>query len=42
MADYIMSTVDTVLAIHRDQPPGDILAFMTGQVTVHSGLHRFI
>lgn len=31
--DYVQTTVDTVLQIHRNEPAGDILAFLTGQVT---------
>ena len=30
--NYLTATVETVLAIHRDQPAGDIVAFLTGQV----------
>ena len=30
--DYIKSTVTTIWAIHQDERPGDILAFLTGQV----------
>ena len=30
--NYLTATVDTVLAIHRDQSEGDVLAFLTGQV----------
>jgi HrpA-like RNA helicase len=29
--NYIDTTVETVLAIHKQEPPGDILAFLTGQ-----------
>ena len=32
--NYLTSTVETVLAIHRDQGPGDVLAFLTGQEEV--------
>lgn len=34
VADYVKCTVDTALAIHREQPAGDILAFLTGQVRI--------
>ena len=34
VADYIKTTVDTILGIHREQPAGDILAFLTGQVHI--------
>jgi ATP-dependent RNA helicase DDX35 len=30
-ADYVSKAVETVLAIHRTQPAGDILVFLTGQ-----------
>lgn len=30
-ADYVQSTVDTILKIHHKEPAGDILAFLTGQ-----------
>ncbi|CAK5088168.1 unnamed protein product [Meloidogyne enterolobii] len=29
--DYVQTTVDTILRLHREEPPGDILAFLTGQ-----------
>ena len=32
--DYVRVTIDTVVAIHKDEPQGDILAFLTGQVSV--------
>lgn len=32
--NYLTATVDTVLAIHRDQSEGDVLAFLTGQEEV--------
>jgi ATP-dependent RNA helicase DDX35 len=31
--DYIKATVDTVVKIHQTEGDGDILAFLTGQVT---------
>ena len=31
---YMISTVKTVLAIHREEGPGDVLAFLTGQEEV--------
>lgn len=34
--DYLKSTVDTVMGIHREEPHGDILAFLTGQDEVES------
>ncbi|KAG5679728.1 hypothetical protein PVAND_009275 [Polypedilum vanderplanki] len=30
-ADYVQSTVDTIMKIHHKEPAGDILAFLTGQ-----------
>ena len=32
--DYVRATVDTILRIHAEEPPGDILAFLTGQEEV--------
>ncbi|XP_063708718.1 probable ATP-dependent RNA helicase DHX35 [Culicoides brevitarsis] len=32
--DYIQGTIDTVMKIHQKEPPGDILAFLTGQEEV--------
>uniref|UniRef100_A0A1I8BCP8 RNA helicase n=1 Tax=Meloidogyne hapla TaxID=6305 RepID=A0A1I8BCP8_MELHA len=29
--DYVQTTVDTILRLHKEEPPGDILAFLTGQ-----------
>ncbi|XP_065064224.1 probable ATP-dependent RNA helicase DHX35 [Rhopilema esculentum] len=29
--DYLKATVETVLSIHKDEPVGDVLAFLTGQ-----------
>ena len=31
VADYVASTVETVLVIHKTNAPGDILVFLTGQ-----------
>ena len=33
-ADYVQSIVDTALKIHNTEPPGDILAFLTGMEEV--------
>ncbi|XP_055692828.1 probable ATP-dependent RNA helicase DHX35 [Lutzomyia longipalpis] len=33
-ADYVQATVETCLKIHRKEPRGDILAFLTGQEEV--------
>lgn len=37
--DYIRATVDTILKIHRKEPPGDILAFLTGQEEVQRAIN---
>ena len=34
VANYLTSTAETVLAIHRDEGQGDVLAFLTGQEEV--------
>ncbi|XP_050224763.1 probable pre-mRNA-splicing factor ATP-dependent RNA helicase DEAH9 isoform X1 [Mercurialis annua] len=31
IADYVRATVSTILSIHDQEPPGDILVFLTGQ-----------
>ncbi|XP_055531073.1 probable ATP-dependent RNA helicase DHX35 [Wyeomyia smithii] len=36
--DYVKGTVDTVMKIHRNEKPGDILAFLTGQEEVLKAL----
>lgn len=36
--DYVRGTVDTIMKIHRKEPPGDILAFLTGQEEVHQAI----
>ncbi|XP_017860271.1 PREDICTED: probable ATP-dependent RNA helicase DHX35 [Drosophila arizonae] len=33
-ADYVRETVETVWKLHQKEPPGDILAFLTGQEEV--------
>ena len=38
VADYMMATVKTVLAIHREEGPGDVLAFLTGQEEVEKAV----
>lgn len=30
-ADYVDATIVTVLQLHQEQPPGDVLVFLTGQ-----------
>lgn len=37
--DYIRTTVDTIMKIHRKEPPGDILAFLTGQEEVQRAIN---
>ena len=32
--NYLTATVETVLSIHREGRPGDVLAFLTGQEEV--------
>lgn len=36
--DYVRATVDTVMKIHKKEPPGDILAFLTGQEEVSQAI----
>ncbi|KAK3753320.1 hypothetical protein QZH41_015258 [Actinostola sp. cb2023] len=42
VADYVKSTVDTVMGIHLQEGPGDILAFLTGQDEVESTVEILI
>lgn len=37
--NYLKACVDTVLDIHKDEPVGDILVFLTGQDEVENALH---
>lgn len=37
-ADYVKETVETVWKLHQKEPPGDILAFLTGQDEVLEAL----
>ncbi|KAH8298077.1 hypothetical protein KR018_006245 [Drosophila ironensis] len=37
-ADYVKATVETVWKLHQKEPPGDILAFLTGQEEVLEAL----
>lgn len=32
--DYVKATVETVLKIHETEDDGDVLAFLTGQVSI--------
>lgn len=36
VADYLQASVQTVLDIHKHQPPGDILVFLTGQEEIET------
>jgi len=38
VANYVTSTVETVLAIHRDEGTGDVLAFLTGQEEIEKAV----
>lgn len=40
--DYLKTTVDTVMGIHKEEPHGDILAFVTGQDEVESVVSQLI
>lgn len=37
--DYVKGTIDTVMKIHQKEPPGDILAFLTGQEEVRNAVN---
>lgn len=41
-ADYLEACVVSVLQIHVTQPPGDILVFLTGQVSAVVGSGRSV
>ena len=34
VADYVKATIDTVIKIHENEPFGDVLAFLTSQVSI--------
>ena len=38
VANYVTSTVETVLSIHRDEGTGDVLAFLTGQEEIEKAV----
>eukprot|EP00882_Tetradesmus_deserticola_P020573 GHRQ01022227.1.p2 GENE.GHRQ01022227.1~~GHRQ01022227.1.p2 ORF type:complete len:146 (+),score=70.09 GHRQ01022227.1:1884-2321(+) len=40
MQDYAAAAVDTALQIHLQQPPGDILVFLTGQAEIDKAVQR--
>lgn len=40
VADYVEAVVKTALDIHNEEPPGDILAFLTGQDEVEAVCER--
>ena len=42
VADYIKTTVDTVMGIHKEESYGDILAFVTGQDEVEAVVSQLI
>lgn len=39
-SDYLTAAVETAVAIHREDQPGDILIFMTGQDECETGEPR--
>lgn len=41
-ADYLEACVVSVLQIHVTQPPGDVLVFLTGQVSAVGGSGRSV
>lgn len=38
--DYIKSSVDTIIQIHKSEPPGDILVFLTGEQEIEAVCNR--
>lgn len=40
VADYLTASVETVLALHRGEKPGDVLVFLTGQEEVERGVEQ--
>ena len=40
--DYLKTTIDTVMGIHKEEPHGDILAFVTGQDEVETVVSQLI
>lgn len=40
--DILSAATDTVLQIHLDEPPGDILVFLTGQAEIDKAQHSFL
>ena len=38
LPDYIKAAVETVVEIHKKEPPGDILVFLTGQEEVKTAV----
>ena len=40
IANYVTSTVETILAIHREEKSGDVLAFLTGQEEVETAVEQ--
>ncbi|XP_047332308.1 probable pre-mRNA-splicing factor ATP-dependent RNA helicase DEAH9 [Impatiens glandulifera] len=39
VSDYVRTAVSTVMSIHKQEPMGDILVFMTGQDDIEAVLH---
>ena len=42
VADYLKATIDTVMGIHKEGGPGDVLAFVTGQDEVETVVSQLI
>ncbi|XP_014768060.1 probable ATP-dependent RNA helicase DHX35 [Octopus bimaculoides] len=42
LPNYVQATVETILKIHHNEVPGDILAFLTGQDEVETVVHQLI
>eukprot|EP00878_Enallax_costatus_P040012 GHUV01045974.1.p1 GENE.GHUV01045974.1~~GHUV01045974.1.p1 ORF type:complete len:104 (+),score=30.24 GHUV01045974.1:760-1071(+) len=40
MQDYAAAAIDTALQLHINQPPGDILVFLTGQAEIDKAVQR--
>lgn len=38
--NYVQETVQTILKIHKTQPSGDVLAFLTGAVSLKAILRK--
>uniref|UniRef100_A0A9I9CF41 RNA helicase n=1 Tax=Cucumis melo TaxID=3656 RepID=A0A9I9CF41_CUCME len=42
VSDYVQSAVSTVLSIHEQEPPGDILVFLTGQDDIDAAVQLIV